>query len=128
MLLETRRLLAGKIDPREQAKLDKIAKSIAATNTFQTVAEEWLEKIELEGLAAMTLKKARWLLAQTCPALGKRPTTAITAHELLLVLQKVEASKRYDTATIRSTCSRSFATRSPLLAPNTTSEAICAAR
>lgn len=109
MLLETRRLLARKIDPLEQAKLDKIAKSIAATNTFQTVAEEWLEKIELEGVAAMTLKKARWLLAQTYPALGKRPITAITAHELLLVLKKVEASKRYDTANrIRSTCSQVF--------------------
>jgi integrase len=109
MLLETRRLLARKIDPREQAKLDQIAKSIAATNTFQTVAEEWLEKIELEGVAAMTLKKARWLLAQTYPALGKRPITAITAHELLLVLKKVEASKRYDTANrIRSTCSQVF--------------------
>jgi integrase len=109
MLLETRRLLARKIDPREQAKLDKIAKSIAATNTFQTVAEEWLEKIELEGVAAMTLKKARWLLSQTYPALGKRPITAITPHELLLVLKKVEASKRYDTANrIRSTCSQVF--------------------
>lgn len=109
MLLETRRLLARKIDPREQAKFDKIAKSIAAANTFQTVAEEWLEKIELEGVAAMTLKKARWLLAQTYPALGKRPITAITAHELLLVLKKIEASKRYDTANrIRSTCSQVF--------------------
>jgi hypothetical protein len=65
MLLETRRLLARKIDPREQAKLDNIAKSIAATNTFQTVAGEWLKKIELEGVAGMTLKKARWLLSQT---------------------------------------------------------------
>lgn len=57
MLLETRRLLARKIDPREQAKFDKIAKSIAAANTFQTVAEEWLEKIELEGVAAMTSRR-----------------------------------------------------------------------
>lgn len=73
MLLETRRLLAKGIDPLEQAKLEKTAKSIAASNSFQAVAEEWLEKIEKEGLAAITLKKARWLLAQTYPALGKRP-------------------------------------------------------
>jgi len=109
MLLETRRLLARKIDPLEQAKLDRIAKSIATANTFQAVAKEWLEKIEKEGVAAMTLKKARWLLAQTYPALGKRPISEITAHELLLVLKKVEASKRYDTANrIRSTCSQVF--------------------
>lgn len=108
-LREARRHIANGIDPVEHAKLDKIARSIAATNTFQSVADEWLEKIELEGVAAMTLKKARWLLAQTYPAVGKRPITAITAHELLLVLKKVEASKRYDTANrIRSTCSQVF--------------------
>jgi integrase len=109
LLLEARRKLAKGLDPLEQAKLDKIAKSIAATNTFQAVAEEWLEKIEKEGLAAITLKKARWLLAQTYPALDKRPISEITAHELLLVLKKVEASKRYDTANrIRSTCIQVF--------------------
>lgn len=58
MLLEARRQLAKGLDPFEQAKLEKIAKSIAATNTFEAVAKEWLEKIEKEGLAAITLKKA----------------------------------------------------------------------
>lgn len=109
MLLEARRQLAKGLDPLEQAKLEKFAKSIAATNNFQAVAEEWLEKIEKEGLAAITLKKARWLLAQTYPALGKRPISEIKAHELLLILKKIEASKRYDTANrIRSTCSQVF--------------------
>jgi len=109
MLLDARRSLAKGLDPLEQAKLEKIAKSIAASNSFQAVAEEWLEKIEKEGLAAITLKKARWLLAQTYPALGKRPISEITAHELLLVLKKVEGTKRYDTANrIRSTCSQVF--------------------
>ena len=108
-LLEARRLIANGVDPVEQAKLDKIAQSIAATNTFEAIAKEWLEKIEKEGLAAITLKKARWLLEQAYPALGKRPISEITAQELLLVLKKVEASKRYDTANrIRSTCSQVF--------------------
>ena len=108
-LLEARRLIANGVDPVEKAKLDKIAQSIAATNTFEAIAKEWLEKIEKEGLAAITLKKARWLLEQTYPALGKRPISEITAQELLLVLKKVEASKRYDTANrIRSTCSQVF--------------------
>lgn len=108
-LLEARCLIANGVDPVEQAKLDKIAQSIAATNTFEAIAKEWLEKIEKEGLAAITLKKSRWLLEQTYPALGKRPISEITAQELLLVLKKVEASKRYDTANrIRSMCSQVF--------------------
>lgn len=108
-LVAARRQLADGLDPGHQAKLDKIAKSLSAANTFQTVANEWLEKIEQEGVAEMTLKKARWLLSQTYPTLGKRPIAAITAHELLLVLKKVEASRRYDTANrMRSTCSQVF--------------------
>ena len=108
-LLEARRLLAAGVDPVEQAKRDRIAKSLSATNSFQSIAEEWLGKIEQEGVAEMTLKKARWLLEKTLPSLGKRPISEITAHELLLVLKKVESTKRYDTANrIRSTCSQVF--------------------
>ncbi|MGF7170555.1 integrase [Sphingobium xanthum] len=108
-LLEARRLLAKGTDPIEKAKLDKIAKSLAAKNDFQTIANEWLDKIEREGVAPMTLKKARWLVGKTLPALGRRPITEISAHELLAVLKKVEATKRYDTANrIRSTCSQVF--------------------
>lgn len=109
MLLEARRKLAKGIDPVEQAKLDKIAKSLAASNTFKSVAEEWLEKIEKEGAAPLTLKKARWLLGKTCTSIGHRPITEISAHELLLALKKVESTKRYDTANrMRSTCSQVF--------------------
>jgi hypothetical protein len=108
-LLEARRLIANGVDPVEQAKLEKIAESIAATNTFEAIAAEWLDKVEKEGAAAMTLKKARWLLAKVYPAIGRRPITEISAHELLLALKTVEATKRYDTANrIRSTCSQVF--------------------
>ncbi|MFT5331004.1 MAG: integrase [Parasphingorhabdus sp.] len=108
-LADARRLLAEGIDPAEQAKLDRIAESVAKKNSFEDIAEEWLEKRQLEGIAPMTLKRARWLLEITYPAIGRRPITEISAHELLLVLQKVEKSKRYDTASrIRSTCSQVF--------------------
>ena len=59
---EARKLLAKGIDPSEQAKLDKIASSVAAANTFRAVAEEWYAKAEKEGLAPATLNKIRWLL------------------------------------------------------------------
>ena len=97
-LLDARRLLAKGIDPTEQAKLEKIAVSVAAAQTFEAVAKEWLDKITAEGAAPMTLKKARWLLSKLYPAIGNRPITLISAHELLLALRKIEASKRYNTA------------------------------
>jgi hypothetical protein len=52
---ETRRLLAKGIDPAAQTKLDKVAASVAATNTFQAVADEWIAKIEREGLSPVML-------------------------------------------------------------------------
>jgi len=97
-LLDARRLLAKDVDPVEHAKLEKIAKTLAAAHTFEAVANEWLAKIAAEDAAAMTVKKARWLLSKLYPAIGKRPIREISAHELLLALRKIEATKRYDTA------------------------------
>jgi integrase len=104
-LLDARRLLAKGIDPVEHAKLEKIARSLAATHTFEAVAKEWLDKIVAEGAAPMTVKKARWLLAKLYPAIGRRPIAEISAHELLLALKKIEATKRYDTANRARTAS-----------------------
>ncbi|MCJ2188030.1 tyrosine-type recombinase/integrase [Novosphingobium beihaiensis] len=108
-LLEARRQLAKGLDPYNQAKLEKIAKSLAAANTFQAIGDEWLDKIEKEGAAQMTVKKARWLLRKVYPDIGRRPISEISAHELLLSLKKVEATKRYDTANrIRTACSQVY--------------------
>lgn len=106
---EARRLLAKGIDPAEQAKLDKITASVAAANTFQAVADEWLAKIEREDLSPVTLKKNRWLLSFTYSALGRRPIADISPHELLAVLRTVETRGRHESAKrIRATCSQVF--------------------
>jgi integrase len=106
---EARRLLAKGIDPAEQTKLDKITASVAAANTFQAVADEWLAKIEREDLSPVTLKKNRWLLSFAYPALGRRPISDISPHELLAVLRKVEVRGRHESAKrIRATCSQIF--------------------
>jgi hypothetical protein len=85
-----RRLIASGVDPAAKAKLDKVAASVAAANTFEAVAKELLAKTEREGLSAITLKKNRWLIGFITPALGCRPISEITAHELLSVLRIVE--------------------------------------
>ena len=104
-----RRLLAKGIDPAEQAKLDKFTACVAAANTFQAVADEWLAKIERENLSPVTLKKNRWLLSFTFPVLGRRPIADILPHELLAVLRTVEVRGRHESAKrIRATCSQVF--------------------
>jgi hypothetical protein len=55
-------LLAKGGDPAKHIKLERIAATVTASNSFKAVADEWLEKAEREGRAAMTMKKLRWLL------------------------------------------------------------------
>jgi integrase len=106
---DARKLLANGRDPSEQNKLDKIAASVAAANTFKAVAEEWYVKAEKEGLAPATLNKIRWLLDFAYPLLGNRPIAEILPHELLLVLRKFEAKGRHESAKrLRSTCGQVF--------------------
>ena len=53
-LLAAHRLLADKIDPMEQAKLDAIHAPIAQAHTFKAISAEWLERARLEERAPMT--------------------------------------------------------------------------
>ena len=104
-----RKLLARGDDPGERLKLDRIAASVAASNSFKAVADEWLVKVEHEGRSPATMKKLHWLLDFINAAIGKRPIAAISAHELLVMLRKMEGKGRHESAKrLRSTCSQIF--------------------
>lgn len=106
---KARKVIARGDDPAEQAKLDRIAASVAAASSFQSVAAEWLAKVEKEDRSAATMKKLRWLLDFINASIGKRPIAAVTAPELLLMLRKMEGKGKYETAKrLRSTCSQIF--------------------
>ena len=83
-------MLARGIDPSDQMKLDKIAASVAAANTFNAIAEEWYVKVEKEGLAPATLNKIRWLLDFAYRSFGNRPIAEILPHELLALLRSAK--------------------------------------
>jgi len=104
-----RKVLARGDDPGEQLKLERIAATVAASNSFKAVADEWLTKAEKEGRSAVTMKKLRWLLDFINESIGKRPIASISAQELLIMLRKMEGKGKYETAKrLRSTCSQVF--------------------
>jgi integrase len=104
-----RKVLARGEDPAERIKLERIAATVAASNSFKAVADEWLLKVEKEGRSPVTMKKLRWLLTFINASIGKRPIASISAQELLLMLRKMEGKGRYETAKrLRSTCSQIF--------------------
>ena len=101
--------LGKNIDPSLQRKLAMLAINRAAGDTFEAIAEEWLQKIEREGRADATLTKSRWFVALLSPALGQRPIATISPLELLLALRKIEARGKYESARrARSTSGRIF--------------------
>lgn len=106
---EARAQLADGFDPAEARRQRRLQEEAAAKTSFRMVAEEYIEKMEREGRAEATLTKARWFLTLLDKDIGKRPIAAITPHELLEALRRVERRGHYETAQrLRSFASRIF--------------------
>ncbi|ESQ84959.1 tyrosine-type recombinase/integrase [Asticcacaulis benevestitus] len=95
---EARKLLAAGIDPGADKKRKAVAATMAAENTFKAVAEEFITKREREGLAEVTIGKAKWLLSLLEPSIGRQPISDIEPYELLAALKEVEARGTHETA------------------------------
>jgi len=93
-----RKLLEAGADPSYQRKMEKIASTAAARNTFSVIVDEFLEHHAAKGSAEATKTKVRWLLKDVAAPLASRPIAAITPHEVLELLQRIERSGRRETA------------------------------
>jgi hypothetical protein len=70
-----KRLLAAGTDPSHHARMEKIERQIAGSNSFDAVATEFLAKLEVVGKATATMKKKRWLLDFASSKFGARPVS-----------------------------------------------------
>lgn len=101
--------IAERLDPMATRRAEDFAAKTLRGATFRLVAEEWLTKREREGLAEVTLAKARWLLEIAYPLLGSRPIADIKSLELLTALRLLENRGCYESARrLRSICGRIF--------------------
>jgi integrase len=104
-----RQLLAEGTDPSSHKKALKLSRVIGAANTFKAVANEYIDKKEREGLASVTLAKARWLSERLNAKIGRRPIAEITVQELLVPLRVAEHEGNLETARrMRSFAGRVF--------------------
>ncbi|PTB23732.1 integrase [Paraburkholderia caribensis] len=79
------------LDPTHEKRREKLERSVARANSFESVAREWhASKVEswAEGYAANVLKTFE---QDVFPALGARPIKDIAAPELLEVMRKIES-------------------------------------
>jgi integrase len=95
---EAKRQLSVGLDPSQQKRLAKLARAAGQANTFEIIAAEFIKKKRGEHRAASTVSKLEWLIGIAKPALGARPITEITAPEILMVLRRVEARERRESA------------------------------
>jgi integrase len=108
--IAARQRLAEGEDPALLKRLAKMAAATAQKDTFEAIAEEWLERLAAEDvLGQRTIDKKRWLLRLAYPAIGTRPISRISPLELLDLLRRIEKSGRLETAVrARATMSQVF--------------------
>jgi len=105
---EAKAELEDGIDPVEEKRQSRLKAELAAQTTFSIVGEEYIEKMEREGRAPATIKKARWFL-ELLGGIANRPIALVTPHELLDVLKRVERRGHHETALrLRSFAGRDF--------------------
>lgn len=95
---DAKALLAKGIDPSDQKKLDKVQAELERNNTFDSIADELIEKKRREGKSEKTIYKIKWALGLARETIGARPIRLIEAPEVLAVLKTIEDRGHYETA------------------------------
>lgn len=91
---DAKRLLRQNVDPGAQKKLDKLAATEAAGNTFELVAVSLRKKMIAEGRAAGTMERHDRMIATASKSIGKRPISEVTSAEVQAILARcVERGK-----------------------------------
>lgn len=86
-----KRQLRNGCDPSAERKAEKRAAKQAATNSFEAVADEWIEKQKNRWSPRHAKRVRDSLIANVYPAVGHRPIGHIDAPELQPVLRKIES-------------------------------------
>jgi hypothetical protein len=106
---EARAQVAVEIDPSEVKRENAALIKQKHANTFENVAENYLNKITIEGRTDVTLRKISSFLAMAIADFGQKPIAELSAATILKTLKKVEAKGLYETAKrLRSTVGAVF--------------------
>jgi integrase len=97
-LEEARRHVASGIDPSEQRKGSATRPVPVTEDTFEVIAREWSAKHSPAWAPGHGDKIIRRLEANIFPWIGSKPIRAVTAFELLTVVQRIEQRGANETA------------------------------
>jgi len=106
---DARKMLADGVDPGENRKAVKAAKSERAANSFEVVAREWFSKKSQSWAPSNADKILARLENDAFPWLGSRPIADITSPEVLKILRRVEDRGAIESAhRVRNYCGQIF--------------------
>lgn len=106
---EARELLADGIDPGQHKRDKKLEQVIAATNTFETVARQWLAKTAANRAAITQEKVTAWLEHNVFPFIGSKPISIIGPRDVLAAVRLIEERGAFDSAhRIKQICGQVF--------------------
>ncbi|WP_454742187.1 tyrosine-type recombinase/integrase [Cupriavidus necator] len=104
-----REQIAAGIDPGEAKKAEQRAAKLAADNSFEAVARDWLAERKSTVEEAQHIKTLARLQNDVFPWIGNRPITQIDAPEILVVLKRIDSrGARFSAHRVRSEISRVF--------------------
>lgn len=93
-----RKLVADGVDPSENRKAQKAAKTERAANSFETIAREWYAKFAPGWVTGHGDKIIRRLERDIFPWVGAKPIAEVTAPDLLKALRRIEERGAIETA------------------------------
>lgn len=100
-----RKLVAAGVDPAAQRRAERAA----AESSFEAVAREWFAKFSPQWVESHNATVLSRMERDLFPYIGKSAISAITAPELLSVLQRIEKRGANETARrVRQICSQVF--------------------
>lgn len=106
---QAKKLMAAGIDPAQNRKAQKAARTEEVANSFEVICREWLSQRSDTVEPAQTAKTLARMEKDVFPWLGQRPITEISAPEILSVLRRIdERGARYTAHRVRSEISRAF--------------------
>lgn len=104
-----REQLANGIDPAQSKRDMKQAQIIAAGNTFEIVARQWLSKTAAIRAATTQEKITNWLESNVFPVIGKQAISTIGPRDVLAAVRRMEARGAIDSAhRVKQICGQVF--------------------
>jgi integrase len=106
---EAREILADGNDPGQAKREQKRAKVLAAANTFEEIARQWLRKTAAERAESTQGKVQRWLEKDVFPSIGRKPISELGPRDVLAAVHKLEERGAVDSAhRVKQICGQIF--------------------